>query len=101
LRVRLTKAPAAYLWQLLKAGQLPIIAFFLFESLPTQPKQASIDLALQICTALARCSLCGGFAGRHLVDEAGSPTVSVNDHFVRRLLWFRNSLCCPSLISVV
>jgi hypothetical protein len=44
---------AAHMWQLLMAGQLPVIAFFLFKWLPTQPKQASFVLALQICAALA------------------------------------------------
>src|SRR6516162_2534414 len=44
---------AAHMWQLLMAGQLPIIAFFLFKWFPTQPKQASIVVAMQICSALA------------------------------------------------
>lgn len=44
---------AAHMWQLLMAGQLPFIAYFLFKWLPTQPKRASLVLALQICAALA------------------------------------------------
>jgi hypothetical protein len=35
------------------AGQVPIIAFFVFKWFPTQAKQASLVLALQIGTALA------------------------------------------------
>ena len=44
---------AAHLWQLLMAGQVPIIAFFIFKWFRTQPKQASLVLALQIGAALA------------------------------------------------
>lgn len=44
---------AAHMWQLLMAGQLPFIAYFLFKWLPTQPKQALFVFALQICAALA------------------------------------------------
>ena len=44
---------AAHMWQLLMAGQLPIIAFFLYKWFRTQPKQALLVLALQICAALA------------------------------------------------
>jgi hypothetical protein len=44
---------AAHMWQLLMAGQVPIIAFFAFKWFPTQPKQASLVLALQIGAALA------------------------------------------------
>lgn len=44
---------AAHLWQLLMAGQVPIIAFFAFKWFPSQPKQASLVLALQIGAALA------------------------------------------------
>ena len=38
---------AAHLWQLLMAGQLPIVAFFAFKWLPRNPKQALMVLALQ------------------------------------------------------
>jgi hypothetical protein len=44
---------AAHVWQLLMAGQFPIIAFFVFKWFPSQPKQASLVLALQIGAALA------------------------------------------------
>ena len=44
---------AAHLWQLLIAGQVPMIAFFVFKWFPIQPKQASLVVALQIGTALA------------------------------------------------
>jgi hypothetical protein len=44
---------AAHMWQLLMAGQLPFIAFFLFRWFGTQPKQGSVVLALQIGAALA------------------------------------------------
>ena|SRR5437868_14137639 len=44
---------AAHLWQLLMAGQLPIIAFFAITSLPKAPKQASLVLMLQAFAALA------------------------------------------------
>ena len=44
---------AAHLWQLLMAGQVPIIAFFTLRWLPQMPKQALQVLALQIVAALA------------------------------------------------
>jgi hypothetical protein len=44
---------AAHLWQLLMAGQLPIIAFFALKWLPQMPKQALQVMALQIVAALA------------------------------------------------
>jgi hypothetical protein len=44
---------AAHIWQLLMAGQLPIIAFFAIKWLPRNPRQASIVLALQFVAALA------------------------------------------------
>ena len=44
---------AAHLWQLLMAGQLPIIAFFTLRWLAQMPKQALQVLALQIVAALA------------------------------------------------
>ena len=43
---------AAHMWQLLMAGQLPMIAFFAFNWFPIQPKQASLVAALQIGAAL-------------------------------------------------
>jgi hypothetical protein len=44
---------AAHLWQLLMAGQLPIILFFAIRWLPTAPRQALAVLALQAASAVA------------------------------------------------
>ena len=44
---------AAHLWQLLMAGQLPVIAFFAVRWLPPNPRQGLIVLALQVVAALA------------------------------------------------
>jgi len=44
---------AAHLWQLLMAGQLPILAFFALKWLPRNPKQALTVMALQAAAALA------------------------------------------------
>jgi hypothetical protein len=44
---------AAHLWQLLMAGQLPIVAFFAIKWLPQTPRQALLILALQALAALA------------------------------------------------
>ena len=38
---------SAHLWQILMAGQLPIIAFFAIKWLPRAPKQALMILTLQ------------------------------------------------------
>jgi hypothetical protein len=38
---------AAHLWQLLMAGQLPIVAFFAFRWLSRTPRQAVVVLACQ------------------------------------------------------
>jgi hypothetical protein len=43
---------AAHLFQLLMAGQVPVIAFFAIKWLPRTPKQALQVLALQACAAL-------------------------------------------------
>ena len=43
---------AAHLWQLLMAGQLPIVVFFAIKWLPRMPGQALVVLGLQ---ALAAC----------------------------------------------
>jgi len=42
----------AHLWQLLMAGQLPIVAFFAVTSLPRTPRPALLVLALQVAAAL-------------------------------------------------
>jgi hypothetical protein len=44
---------AAHLWQILMAGQLPIIAFFAIKWLPQNPKPALVVLALQAAAGLA------------------------------------------------
>ena len=44
---------AAHLWQLLMAGQVPILAFFVIRWLPQAPRPTLLMLALQVTTALA------------------------------------------------
>jgi hypothetical protein len=44
---------AAHLWQLLMAGQVPIIGFFVLRWLPAEPRKALPVLALQISAAFA------------------------------------------------
>ena len=44
---------AAHLWQLLMAGQLPVLLFFAVKWLPRAPKQTIYVLALQAGAALA------------------------------------------------
>ena len=44
---------AAHLWQLLMAGQLPVIALFAIMWLPRDPRQALLVLALQLIAGLA------------------------------------------------
>jgi len=44
---------AAHLWQLLMAGQVPVVAYFAIRWLPAEPKAALMVLALQVGTALA------------------------------------------------
>lgn len=44
---------SAHLWQILMAGQLPIIAFFAITSLPKDPKATFAVFAVQIVAALA------------------------------------------------
>lgn len=44
---------AAHLWQLLMAGQLPVLFFFAVKWLPRAPKQSLYVLALQAGAALA------------------------------------------------
>src|ERR687886_2081839 len=44
---------AAHLWQLLMAGQLPVVAFCAARWLPRSPRQALLVLALQAGAALA------------------------------------------------
>ncbi len=44
---------AAHLWQLLMAGQIPIIAIFAISWLPRAPRQAMLVLTLQLAAGLA------------------------------------------------
>lgn len=44
---------AAHLWQLLMAGQLPVLAYFAIKWLPRAPKQTLRVMALQFGAALA------------------------------------------------
>jgi hypothetical protein len=43
----------AHLWQILMAGQMPVLAFFLIKWLPRAPKQTLCVLALQAGAVLA------------------------------------------------
>ena len=43
----------AHLWQLLMAGQVPVIGFFALKWLPRSPREALPILALQAAAALA------------------------------------------------
>ena len=47
---------AAHLWQLLMAGQIPIIALFALRWLPRTPRQALFVLVLQLVAGLAASS---------------------------------------------
>ena len=44
---------AAHLWQLLMAGQVPILAFFVIKWLPRAPRPTLLMLAVQVAVALA------------------------------------------------
>jgi len=44
---------AAHLWQLLMAGQIPVITWFVVKWLPAEPRRAGGVLALQLAAALA------------------------------------------------
>jgi len=44
---------AAHTWQLLIAGQLPVIAFFAIKWVPKHPKQGLLVLGLQLASAIA------------------------------------------------
>jgi len=44
---------AAHLWQLLMAGQIPVIAFFAIRWLPRRPRHALVVLALQAASGVA------------------------------------------------
>jgi hypothetical protein len=44
---------AAHLWQLLMAGQIPLIAYFAFTWLPRSPRSAILVLVTQVAAGLA------------------------------------------------
>ncbi len=44
---------AAHIWQLLMAGQMPILAFFVLRWLPRAPKQTVLVFALQAGAVVA------------------------------------------------
>ena len=44
---------AAHLWQLLMAGQIPVIVYFVIKWRPRRPRQAILILALQAGAGLA------------------------------------------------
>jgi hypothetical protein len=43
---------AAHIWQLLMAGQIPVIAFYAIKWLPRTPRAATQTIAMQIVAAL-------------------------------------------------
>jgi uncharacterized membrane protein HdeD (DUF308 family) len=47
---------AAHVWQLLMAGQVPIVAYFALKFLPQAPGKALRVVALQFAAALASCA---------------------------------------------
>jgi hypothetical protein len=47
---------AAHIWQLLMAGQIPIVVFFVVKWLPRAPMRALRVLALQATGVLASCA---------------------------------------------
>jgi hypothetical protein len=47
---------AAHMWQLLMAGQAPIVAYFAVRWLPRSPGPALRVLALQVVAAIAACA---------------------------------------------
>ena len=46
----------AHLWQLLMAGQVPVVGYFALKWLPRAPGQALRVLALQVVTGFAACA---------------------------------------------
>jgi mannose/fructose/N-acetylgalactosamine-specific phosphotransferase system component IID len=44
---------AAHIWQLLMAGQLPVVAFFAVKWLPRAPRSSLVVLSLQFVAGLA------------------------------------------------
>ena len=50
---RADEGAAAHIWQLLMAGQVPVIAFFAIKWLPTRRKQALLVLIVQFGAVVA------------------------------------------------
>jgi hypothetical protein len=46
----------AHLWQLLMAGQIPVVAYFAVKWLPRTPRSAFHVLVLQLAAAVAACA---------------------------------------------
>ena len=44
---------AAHVWQILMAGQVPVMAFFAVRWIPSGPRRALLVLAVQVGAALA------------------------------------------------
>lgn len=68
---------AAHLWQLLIAGQVPVVAYFALKWLPRAPGQASRVLALQAVAALAACAPYTG-SSCNSRDGLGAPNQRVD-----------------------
>jgi len=47
------EGPVAHIWQLLMAGQLPLLAYFLIRWLPRLPRPTVYVFALQVAAAIA------------------------------------------------
>jgi len=47
---------AAHIWQLLMAGQVPIVAYFALRWIPQLPRQGWCVLAVQLFAILAACA---------------------------------------------
>jgi hypothetical protein len=68
---------AAHMWQLLMAGQVPIIAFFASSGFLPNRNGLPWSLPYKSAWLSPRCSLCGGFAGDCLVAGARRSVASV------------------------
>jgi hypothetical protein len=51
------EGPTAHIWQLLMAGQMPVVAFFAVTRLRRAPKQTLQVLGLQVGGVLANCAV--------------------------------------------
>jgi hypothetical protein len=52
------EGPLAHIWQLLMAGQMPVLAFFAIKWLPRAPRQTLYVLAIQAGPVLAAMTPC-------------------------------------------